>query len=154
MLRRSTRGRVLRPALVLVMLVASACAGPFAAGSCTEIGCDSAVVFDLSYDVVAGGTYDVEACAAELCRSDTIRVPAGDDVVSVRGDGLELLPRHDQVRLVLPGGDDGHTRTVSLTITDGSDARIVETTAEADFEEQRPNGPNCPPVCWVARVAT
>jgi hypothetical protein len=142
------------PALALVLLGTSGCAGPFGASACTEIGCTSAVVFNVSEDLVAGETYEVEACAADVCRSARLSVPRGDDVVSVTADGLELFPERDQVRLDLPNDDDGRTRTVMLTITDESGDRIVDATAEADFEQQRPNGPDCPPVCWVGQVRT
>ncbi|MEU0376590.1 hypothetical protein ABZ093_04685 [Streptomyces cyaneofuscatus] len=51
----------------------------------------------------------------------------------------------------LPDDIGAKTLPVELTVTPVKGGGVVTDTAQAQLTEQRPNGPNCEPVAWVAR---
>ena len=118
--------------------------------ACTAIGCDSQVVFELTpVDLVAGRTYEIEACLEDECWSATVEPPA--DVVAGGRGGLTVEPQRDVIVLVLPEGDHGGSRGVTLEIETG-DGQTWGIEADIDLERVQPNGPACLPVCWQATI--
>ena len=125
--------------------------------SCTEIGCSSQVSFRLAADLRAGVSYTVEACADDLCHSETLTV--SDDrsagvAASVGAEGLRLDTDRDVITLQLPGDSDwSGTHAVSLRVVGGDGGTVTDVTQDdVGFERSQPNGPGCPPICWSADV--
>lgn len=120
---------------------------------CDGMGCSSQVSFRLSADLRAGAAYMVEACADEHCRSETLTVP-DDGTVGIGSEGLWLDTDSDEITLELPPGADWEgTHAVSLRVVAKDGEVAADMTGDVDFERLQPNGPDCPPVCWLAKAA-
>ena len=123
-------------------------AGPPVA--CTEIGCESGVEFELAQSLEEDHSYEIEACADSFCRSETVDIPTA---FTGRRMG-ELDVGLDRVLLILPQGDYAGRHRVSLVLRDAESGEVLaQTERDVEFERLQPNGPDCPPVCWFARVA-
>ena len=125
--------------------------------SCDAIGCSSQVSFHLSADLEAGVAYTVEACADDHCRQHTLTVPEDRSAgVAARAvtDGLGLDTDRDAITLTLPDGTDwSGTHAVTLRVVTSDGDPVTHMTDDVEFERTQPNGPGCPPVCWLAEVA-
>ena len=119
---------------------------------CSEVGCSSQVSFQLAAELRAGVAYNVEACADDDCRSQTLTVP-DDGPVGTGGEGLWLDTNDDVITLELPSDTNWEgTHAVSLRVVTEDGEEVVDMAGETDFERMQPNGPDCPPVCWLAEV--
>jgi hypothetical protein len=156
--------------VLLACLVLGGCAGsPVAGGgdppaatpklseppaiACTQIGCESQVTFEserLAAVLGARGALTVTACADDDCV--TREIPSG----RCGGLGSELSARMScsdrKVILRLPdGGDYGQgAHTARLKVTSGGATALDQTVENLRFTRNQPNGPDCPPVCWMA----
>ena len=120
---------------------------------CSEVGCSSQVSFRLSTDLRAGVAYTVNACAEDDCRSQTLTVP-DDGPVGTGGEGLWLDSDSDVITLELATGTDWEgIHAVSLRVVTEDGEVAADMTGDVDFERTQPNGPDCPPVCWLAELA-
>ena len=147
-------------ARIATLLVAGAtmllpgCRGPAPGGTappliCTQIGCESGVEFDLAQSLVEDRSYEIEACADTFCRSDTVDIPTGFSGRRVQ----ELEVALDRILLILPEADYAGRRRVSLLVRDAESGEVLaQVEDDVEFERLQPNGPDCPPVCWFARV--
>ena len=150
--------RICAPILTAVALTASACDvirppidPPIQA--CTEIGCESAVAFHLGVDLVNGVEYLLEACVDDDCSSETVTVPDGPGgVVGTRVGRFDVATDADRVNFLIPDGDYSGAHDVFLRVTAADGSLTAEIEALTVFEQSRPNGPGCPPVCWFAEV--
>ena len=115
---------------------------------CTQIGCDSQVLLELSADLEPGRTYEVEACLDDFCESAMVEVPPPGVGVS---DSFVVDVATDVVAFVLPEADYSGVHRVTLALRGGGVERI-EIEAETEFERSQPNGRNCPPICWQAII--
>ncbi len=123
----------------LLLLGAAALMAFVACGSsqqplaCTTIGCSSGANVNLAARPLLPGTgTTVTLCVDAVC---TTRAPQ-----SVPLDGIEIDVPFNHER----------TATVSITIA-GPGAKIeAKDSIVATFHRVQPNGPKCPPVCFVA----
>lgn len=120
--------------------------------ACTEIGCESAVAFNLDADLVNGVEYRLDACVEDDCATETIEVPEGQGVVGQRVGRFDLGTDADRVLFLLPEADYSGPHEVSLRVTAADGSVAVELIATTEFDRQQPNGPDCPPVCWFAEI--
>lgn len=139
---------------VAVALLGSACDGAQRGSTCTLIGCDSGVTFELAGDLVEQTPYEVRACVDELCRSATLEVPAPEDgpFTGITVNDLTLMTDTDTILLTLPEGDWGGRHEVSIVVRDASGQIIERGDANPELLAEQPNGPKCPPTCWRATV--
>lgn len=134
----TSRPTLLSALVFVAMLMLAGCAGvpgqpPPGAQACTEIGCSSGLIVELEGAVPA--SFQIEAATA-----------GADAQVAECPDGapaIECDPSSVFFRDFLP--DD-----VQITIT--WDGQSVTQEFAPAYEELRPNGPGCPPVCSQARV--
>lgn len=122
--------------------------------TCTAIGCDSNVTFELPVDLVAERAYDVRACVDAVCRSATLEVPAPDDgpFTGTTANDLTLMVDADAITLALPVDDWQGQHRVSIVVRSAAGDVITEGASDPEFTAARPNGPDCPPTCWRATV--
>ncbi|MFD3971859.1 hypothetical protein [Streptomyces cyaneofuscatus] len=130
------RGGVCRVLLSLVSVVSVAgCMGE-ASSACTLADMDSGVsVVWRPADFQGSGGATLRVCVDGSCEeraSGDPSVPMG--LASVR------LPHDVGAKKV----------AVELTVTPVKGDSVVMDTAQAQLTEERPNGPNCEPVAWVA----
>lgn len=121
---------------------------------CTQIGCETQVVFELGADaIVSGATYEVEACIDGRCESATVAVPRAQGGAMGAGvsGSLVLDAQQDAVAFTLGDGDYSGMHEVSLTLV-GPDGQRTEVVSDTEFERGQPNGPGCEPICWQATV--
>lgn len=152
-------GAVQKAVAVVVALAAVGLAASLSACSsgtaCTEAGCGSQITFQVEYELEAGESYLVEACVDDYCRTQTLEVPEDRDgaLPVTEADGFGLQTERDIIYLALPDERDwGGTRVATLTVRDIEGRVVSELEGDADFERFQPNGPNCPPTCWLAEV--
>ena len=146
------------PASVAIGVILAACvAPPVPAGpvfACTQIGCESQVVFEVGEltDIVSGATYEVEACIDGACQAATVEVPPaqGQAMAAGMSGSLFVDPAQDLVSVTL-GGDFSGMHTVSLTLV-APDGQRTEIESDTEFQRSQPNGPGCEPTCWQAIV--
>ncbi|MGH8936044.1 MAG: hypothetical protein ACRDXD_07240 [Acidimicrobiia bacterium] len=151
----------MRPSIrIATLLVTSAavlltsCRGPLPENTlpmaCTQIGCESTVEFELPDSIREDRSYEIEACADTFCRSETVDIPRG-----FTGRQLgELSVELERILLILPEADYAGRHRVSLVVRDAESGEVLaQAEHDVEFERRQPNGPNCPPVCWFARVA-
>ncbi len=119
------------------VLLLAACGSPQAA--CTMIGADSNVQVGYEKVLRAGPSRDVtvEACVGTVCH--TVHEPAGTTQRSAQAIGGGGI--HDATPI-----------TVRLTITEDSGKTLFRGDTEVTPQKLQPNGPDCPPTAWVARV--
>lgn len=131
----------------LPLLLALALSAPVFSGcSCTEIGCEDAVRFFVSQDLVPGESYELEACVGGTCRTANLEAgPTG----MVTGNGLELDVTND--RIIFRAPEDAAfsgMRTIALRLVDASGDVLIDISERVEMERLQPNGRGCPPVCW------
>lgn len=148
-MRRNVRIATLLVAGATILL--QGCRGPLPIPTvaCTEIGCENAVEFHLAQSLQEDRSYTIEACADSFCRSATVEISTG--LIGQRVEGLDV--GLDRILLILPEADYAGRHRVSLVLRDAETGQVqVQTEHDIDFERRQPNGPNCPPVCWFARL--
>ena len=139
--------------LSAVVMGTSGCSGD---EGCTVIGCDSQVVFWTDADLQATVAYEGEACVDDVCESATLQVPedrVADGVVpSIEVGSLGLETDRDVVYFGLPDRDWSGAHQFSVVISDAAGAILADMSQPGRFERMQPNGPDCPPVCWMADI--
>lgn len=106
-------------------------------GGCPEVGCSSGVeVHYTTTDVGGASQVTVQACVAGNCRSSR----------------RELVPGAHSVLLGIGDFTGKENVGVSVTIRDRTGRVLVRAQGQGPVVEFRPNGPNCPPPCYVVRV--
>lgn len=124
-----------RLAAVLMALFLAGCA-------CTQIGCDSRVLFHVRADLRGDQEYEVRACVDEICRDGAF----GPGLTGP--SGLEFSSGEDVVTLILDDGDYAGVHHVTLEIRRDGEL-IVQGDEEISLTSSQPNGAFCPPTCWV-----
>lgn len=134
---------------------------------CTAVGCDSILTIELSeVDITPEATYDVEICVKGDCTTETITidVPYPGTGEIDRGEtekksgtlaGRMLVwADGDYIEYHLPEGDYSSSAFVTFTLTDADGSVLAQTddTTEVSLERSQPNGPDCPPICFSARM--
>jgi hypothetical protein len=147
--------------LVGVLLVAG-CGSPLGPGgggggiACTEIGCVNGVtvaVTGVGLDA-KGGRIVAEMCFDGGCQ-ETRYVQQPDGASRSSNPAVQLFASPDAVEVMfqLPEGDydedTGHEVSLVLRVAGGEPIRLQRT---VNLERSQPNGPDCPPVCWQARI--
>ena len=120
---------------------------------CTMIGCESAVVFHASIDLKAGIPYDVEACVDDMCERQVLRVPLPDDgpFTGTSQGSISLFIDTETITFTLGNRELPGTHQARLTVRRHGDP-ILAIGTDVKFVRTQPNGPDCPPVCWIADV--
>ena len=139
-------------------LVAAGCGrlGGGMAQVCTEIGCVNGVTVAVAGVGLGakGGRVVAELCFDGACeRGRYVQQPDG----AARWDNQQLdmfvSPDAVEVTLQLPEGDYDeatvHEVSLTLRVAGGEPIRVQQ---QVNLERSQPNGPDCPPVCWQARV--
>lgn len=145
-----------RSSVIVLGLLLAACLAPTMPPQpdgppqvCTQIGCESHILFELGVDLQPGMRYEIEACVDGECTSESVVVdPNGFSTVGAIG----VDAHRDTVGLRLLGDDYSGTHQVSLSIV-GPGMQISRITEAVEFERVQPNGPGCEPVCWQAVVS-
>jgi hypothetical protein len=145
---------------ILLLGLASALSTPGCSGeSCTEVGCTSSGFISGSM-TAPGGTVTVEACrngactrlentAAEGCRSAGT-APQIQVCFTSASTGVEIgVTVYEGVDA--PALADGDVYTLDVT-DDASGVALVDFTGTASYEDYRPNGAGCEPVCKNAEL--
>lgn len=134
--------------LVLAAAVTPSCA------DCTDAGCGNLVTFHVTAGLQAGQPYQIEACVDGACQSGTLQVSETGGAIGQVVDGLVLDPKSDTIYLSFAEAADWEgTHPVTLTVRDDSGAILVDHAGNLTFGRDQPNGPNCPPTCWVGEVS-
>lgn len=108
---------------------------------CTAAGCFSGVDFDISRLQGREQPVTIEACVNDVCKTATYPVE-------------ENLPQNLFVELEEDEVDAGAVVHARLVAT-GPDAQVIadHRWERVPLDEQlQPNGPSCPPTCWVGNV--
>ena len=114
--------------------------------SCTEAGCDHMATVTLPAGAVSGA-YDL---LLEFEGMDTVSARCSDSAAPETADNPDGIAC-DGSTFTLEGTE-AAARTVFVTITDpdSGDAIVPRTEVRLEaVDELRPNGPDCPPVCFV-----
>ncbi|MGB9358416.1 MAG: hypothetical protein WCC01_07655 [Acidimicrobiia bacterium] len=135
---------------------------------CNEEGCDSVLTIELSeVDITPNATYDVEICLNGDCATEpiTIDVPHPGTGQIDRGESerspgtlagwILMWVEGDYIEYHLPEGEYGESALVAFTLMDAKGSVLAQTgeATEVPLERLQPNGPECPPVCFVGRIA-
>jgi hypothetical protein len=131
-----TRLGMLAVALVLTFAFgAGQCSGGEQA--CTLIGCMDGVHIEVA-DELVGDAASLTACMGGMCSDHELQqdLPGVVPLVVVEREGLAPRDRVD----------------VTVEVRDEDGGLLAEHQQELVIEEQRPNGPGCPPVCATGRV--
>lgn len=144
----------------LIMLGALLSQASCSSEGCTEIGCTSSAVIAGEMPVPSGAV-TVKACrnqscttladaAAEDCKlaQGTPRIEVCFSSASATTLKLDAIVYHDVDSAALANGD-----VYSLEVTDASGASLVSFTGNASYEDYRPNGAGCDPVCKSAELS-
>ena len=147
--------------LTVLVIGAAACSSPLDLSGgdrqvCTAIGCVNAVSFAVTGAGLGpdGGRIVAEACFDGDCaRTRYTQEPSGASQAT--GRRMDVLVESDRVQILLhlPDADydEATAHEVSLVLrVDGGEPIRVE--REVNLDSSQPNGPNCAPVCWGARV--
>ena len=121
---------------------------------CTLRGCESGVGFSLDADLVAETPYKISVCVADLCADGILEVPPPTDgpFTGTANGPIRLAIDTDTIFYSLGRMDVSGEHRVTLTVR-GADAQLLaEWDGTPDFEPEQPNGPDCGPPCWLARV--
>lgn len=122
-------------AIPVLMLSLSSCGGSSDA-SCTAVGCTTGAQVDLSaLPLQPGPKSSVTICVDSHC--STTRSPGSSALVDA---GAEAP--YNNERIV----------TVTITMTGPSGAVIAHSNVRAQLSRYQPNGANCPPTCFIARL--
>ena len=116
---------------------------------CTEIGCAGGLsVMLLSEEPLADGAWEVAVTQQDgTSASCAFTVQGGAITASQDCAALEVLEEDEGVRLQFLEVDGD----VNVTVTQDGAEQASEDFAP-EYEEFRPNGPDCPPVCRSASV--
>ena len=112
-------------------------------------GCESMIVVELSAPPLIGDELDAEVCVDGACRSAGFVVePHGEAGQQTRDAAAS------QIFAVLPDDADfDGVHDVRISVRNRSTGEVLlEHRAETTFDRHEPNGPRCPPVCWMAKV--
>lgn len=141
------------PVRALLVAVAVALAGSACAPDreCTAEGCESRVDFAVDTDLVAGVPYYVTACIDGACERRTLEVPPAAPGARL-DDRIALDVGTDVVSLHLEDADWSGEHDVQVRVTGPGAQVLAELRATIELERSQPNGPDCDPVCWYARV--
>lgn len=148
--RSMVRVRVLAGLLCLVCLVwVAGCGASRSPAACTLVGCVSGLSFRsprLSDLMASADGATVRVCLDGACRQTTV----------ARGTCAgELLCGPAGVTMFEPGTGDliaaPHTASITVTGPDGA-TLLDERRSGIRFGQVRPNGPDCPPVCYAASI--
>ena len=114
--------------------------------SCTEAGCDHMATVTLPSGALSGA-YDL---LLEFEGMDTLSARCSDPAAPETADNPEGLACDGNTFTL--EGTEAAARTVFVTITDPDTGDVLIPRTEVRLEavdELRPNGPDCPPVCFV-----
>lgn len=144
-------------ALLVAAGWAAALSGCSFSTSCNDAGCFNRVAFELGHDLLVGETYTMEACVDDYCETATLGGPDAQGTAASQASGtarLSLDTDRDIVNLeTMSSRDWSGTHRTSLTVRDSAGDTVAAVARETRFERTQPNGPDCPPVCWNARVS-
>ena len=143
-----------------LLLAASACGqgnGLLGGGRCTLIGCNSQVTFEVTGAGLHGkaGTVRLKACFDDVCHTSRTTVKANGASFGKGSDKLSVGPVDDRLagHLLLPDGDYDETTvhrfTLEVRIGDGEPVRLER---DVQLTRSAPNGEDCGPICWQAKV--
>jgi hypothetical protein len=146
---RRWQRRLLAAGLLVPVVVLGGCAQWRSKPSCTAMGCFNGVAFHVRRGVlpVEGppAARTITACLDGACSTlrlaNSVRRCGGGDLQCL-GDGI-LLDKH---------AEDGAVHQVRFTVTDAAGRVLAHVEREVRFTESFPNGRDCPPPCWQARV--
>ena len=138
------------PAMLLTVGVILA-----AEGLCTKIGAYSGVKFDFTQVLAdAARPVHVRACVPSSCAYITVKKRSSDGSIPIRGPGFGrdwdafssgVVEVNDPSLAWLPV-------TVSLTVRDQAGVPIFDSSARVQPHMYQPNGPNCEPTVYGAKV--
>ena len=135
------------PFLRFLALVATAQAGGCTAGlECTEVGCEHEAVVTYPIGLVSG-PYDLVLQGD----TETLMARCNDPGAPEAVDNPPELTC-DSNGFTLIGGPLANERSVRLTLVDvqSEEALVADTEVFLDaVDEVYPNGPSCPPVCYI-----
>lgn len=133
-------------------MIAQACST-----TCTDVGCAPSVALEIK---TADGTWPDGVYVIELnaggAPTRTCSMTLPDDIpesgaANFIGCGLALSPDQVPDHYTLRSSFDSTSRTLGVRITrDG--ALLLDDTQTIAYEDTRPNGPDCGPVCKNAAV--
>lgn len=133
---RRAIGRFLGVAAIPVLMVSLSSCGGSSDASCTAVGCTTGAQVDLSaLPLQPGPKSSVTICVGSHC--STTRSQGRSALV---GAGAEA-PYNNQ-RIVI----------VTITMTGPSGAVLAHSSVRAQLSRYQPNGAECPPTCFVARL--
>ena len=139
-----------------VLLAGCGRLGPGGGQACTLIGCVNGVTVSVAGVGLgaAGGRIIAELCYDGSCeRTRYTQEPSGASRGSNPNLGVFVQRERVDVMLTLPEGDydEATPHDVSLTLqVAGGDPIQVE--GQVNLERSQPNGRNCAPSCWSARI--
>ena len=123
---------------------------------CTAMGCVNGVTVSVAGIGLGpeGGRVVAEFCFDGSCeRTRYAQQPSGASRSS--NPQLEVFVQRDRVdvMLLLPDGDydeeRAHDVTLTLRVAGGDPIRVER---QVNLERSQPNGPDCAPLCWGARI--
>jgi hypothetical protein len=118
--------------------------------ACTEIACEDSSVVSLPVGLV-DGPYDLEVVAGDVTHRARCLQPASPEATE---NSPDLDCDASSFELGSPAGTS--TREIVVTITDVDTQTVLAQGAPVMLDavgEQTPNGPDCPPVCFVRNGA-
>jgi hypothetical protein len=128
--------------------------------ACTEIGCESQLTFTgakLGALLGSARRLTVRACLDVRCETVTIEPRECQELAFLQGGERFLCQQGNLTFKPLAPGDTTDlsrgAHTVSLRVTGEDGATLLHETVEGTvFTREQPNGPGCPPVCFLAIV--
>lgn len=129
-------------AALLLIVPSGGCGGE----ACTEIGCNDQLTVRLPDDDWTGSA--VELCIGDLCGTVSELDQAEQEIAGAL-DGVIVLDAGELIWRGSPGevGEDAEVRIDVTSDSGGTGTRVAP-----EWEENRPNGDDCPPVCRVATI--
>jgi hypothetical protein len=118
--------------------------------SCTEIACSDASVVSLPPGLIAG-PYDLEVTAGDATLRARCLQPASPEAAE---NAPELDCDASTFEITAPAGTS--VREIQVTIIDVDTAETLAAAVTVALDavgEETPNGPDCPPVCFVRNGA-
>jgi hypothetical protein len=105
---------------------------------CTQIGCSSGISVELpASSALPRHAVRATVCMNERCRSFSL---------SERGTSRQVVRIEDR-RLAGPG-----PIRVRVVLRDRRDRRVLRRERVVTLSRAQPNGPDCPPTCWLASL--
>jgi len=136
---------------VFLLVSAQGCAT-----TCTDAGCGPSMSLEIR---AADGTWPDGVYALELSVdgvAHTCSMTLPDDIpasggLALSGCGLTLSPDQVAGQYTLRSWSSSTPRTLSVRVT-RDEALLIDETRTVAYEDSRPNGPECGPVCRSATV--